>query len=384
MKKDNDKIEIEVFTDDVDQIVNTIVEGLKSNCIDRSVFEDSKFECSSKVDFFETITSEKIFTEKYDNVKSAYDNRKEKALIDKLKAYDRRRIIKLKFIKYSAAAALFAISVLCYNYYNDFSNSEIIALNKTVIDKEVTTVINTPVLISANSEIKLSSKHDVVDVKKYAIEDRVVEQQIIIPRGFTKVIVLEDGTEVILNAESSLKYPSKFSKNIREVIVEGEAFFKVSKSNIPFVVKVNDVAIKVYGTSFNVKSRDNSISTVLVSGSVGISGNEINEILLKPNQLAVYDENNKSCKVENIDVYSYTAWIDNKFVFEGSDIDFVINELERWYDVDIKYNKNNFKDSYLNMSFSRDSKFDEVIDILEKTFNLLIIAEGGNQYYIRD
>ena len=93
--------------------------------------------------------------------------------------------------------------------------------------------------------------------------------------GMEYMLTLSDGTRVFLNAETKLKFPTKFQKEERVVVLEGEAYFEVRKdATHPFIVKANDVDVKVLGTSFNLRSYsdENSIATTLVSGKVAVSG----------------------------------------------------------------------------------------------------------------
>ncbi len=117
------------------------------------------------------------------------------------------------------------------------------------------------------------NKSDSIDNVKNVTEYNTL----ITPRGGEYTLFLSDGTEVILNSGSKLKYPVVFNHNNREVELEGEAFFRVTKSKkSPFIVKTNDVNVTVYGTVFNVSAynNENLIQTTLIEGSVGVSLND--------------------------------------------------------------------------------------------------------------
>ena len=105
------------------------------------------------------------------------------------------------------------------------------------------------------------------------IQEKIIYNELDIPIGSKSKITLSDGTQIWLNAGSTLKYPSKFSDKKREIFFEGEAFFDVSKDkNRPFIVRTSEINIRVLGTKFNVKSypEDNIIEATLVSGSIEI------------------------------------------------------------------------------------------------------------------
>ena len=127
------------------------------------------------------------------------------------------------------------------------------------------------------------------------------------PLGARSEIRLNDGTEVMLNAGSSLKYSTDYNLHNRDLVLDGEAYFKVAKNiNLPLIVNAGNLNIKATGTEFNVKaySDDEMIETTLVDGKVEISpkGNiDKNRILiLKPNQKAIYAQQSDKLTIEMI------------------------------------------------------------------------------------
>lgn len=160
-----------------------------------------------------------------------------------------------------------------------------------------------------------------------------------IPRGGEYDVVLSDGTVVKLNAGSSLKYPESFGAAQREVILSGEAFFQVAKSTVPFLVKVGDLTVKVYGTSFNINThKGDRIQTVLVEGKVGIkmAGKE-QEYILSPSQLADFNTRTREMDVKEVDLAPYIAWTCGDFVFDNQRLEDIMHTLSLWYDIEVFY-----------------------------------------------
>lgn len=214
------------------------------------------------------------------------------------------------------------------------------------------------------------------------VEDVVTKNKLIIPSQQQFTIILSDSTEVTLNAQSELEYPSKFTGDCREVRIKGEAYFKVTKSTTPFVVKIGEGEVKVYGTSFNVKERENKeIETVLASGSVGIKYQNGNEIMIKPNQRIVI--NAKDYTIENVDVAQYTGWLTNSFQYYNTEAQTVIEDIEKWYGIKI-VNRSNKIGSHEKISFNvnRDYSIAKIISLLEGALGITIINEGGDTYRI--
>ncbi|NJO90175.1 MAG: DUF4974 domain-containing protein [Chloroflexia bacterium] len=190
------------------------------------------------------------------------------------------------------------------------------------------------------------------------------------PYGVKSKITLPDGTLVYLNAGTTLKYPSHFSKQ-RVVNLTGEAYFEVFKdSKHPFWVETKGVKIKVLGTHFNVKAyeNENSIETTLLEGSVGLYRGTVNdEVLvniLKPNQQAVLVKNSGEIKVNSIDANLVNAWKDGKFYFENMDFVGIAKVLERNYNVKIEIRSEELQKKKFFGIFLQNRSVYQMLDIM--------------------
>ncbi|MBL7697511.1 MAG: FecR domain-containing protein [Chitinophagaceae bacterium] len=172
------------------------------------------------------------------------------------------------------------------------------------------------------------------------------------PRGGQYQLVLPDGTRVWLNAASSISYPTAFVKDRREVKVKGEVYFEVAKNaKKPFVVDVNgSLQVQVLGTHFNINSYENeaSIKTTLLEGSVriiragpttGVADQSGNQVVIKPGEQAqlVKQAGKQIDVVRQVDLDQTMAWKNGIFNFNGLDVQGVLRQIERWYDVDVVY-----------------------------------------------
>lgn len=156
------------------------------------------------------------------------------------------------------------------------------------------------------------------------------------PKGRDYHLVLPDGSQVWLNASSSIRYPIAFTGKERKVEISGEAYFEVVKNTArPFRVVINErSSVEVLGTSFNINaySNENSINTTLIEGSVKLTNNN-HHALLKPGQQARVKDGIDIYNDVNID--QVMAWKNGLFDFEGQTMPEVMRQLERWYDIDI-------------------------------------------------
>ncbi|MGN0004293.1 MAG: FecR family protein [Sphingobacterium composti] len=201
------------------------------------------------------------------------------------------------------------------------------------------------------------------------------------PRGGEYSLTLSDGSQVWLNSESKIKYPLEFNKDYREVEIEGEAYFDVvSKTNgtkkVPFRVQTNSQVIEVLGTQFNVNAYSNNIYTTLIEGSVAVSNNLSKEkLVLLPSQQCVYSSNDGNMKKSDVDPYYFVAWRSGKFAFRSATIHQVMEDLARWYDVEVTY-QGDFRNITYSGSISKLENFDEVLKLIELTNKFKFKIEG--------
>ena len=197
-----------------------------------------------------------------------------------------------------------------------------------------------------------------------------------VPRG-SKVmsLVLADGSKVWMNAESSLRYPTAFVGSERKVEITGEAYFEVAKNAaMPFVVKKGDMAVQVLGTHFNVNTYEDEeqMKITLLEGSVNVSqGN--NKSLLKPGQQARI-QNGIMNVTNQVDIEEVMAWKNGLFNFKGDNINTVMRQLARWYDLDVYYEKQVTEKFYVKMN--RNTNVSNVFKILETTGGVHFKIEG--------
>lgn len=163
------------------------------------------------------------------------------------------------------------------------------------------------------------------------------------PKGGQFQVTLADGTKIWLNAASSLRYPTAFVGDTRKVEVTGEAYFEVAKqAAMPFIVQINaQTSVEVLGTRFNINAYTNeaNIKTTLIEGAVRLKVNEQSRTL-SPGQQAQVNSQGEIRLIEKADLDEALAWKHEIFYFRNADLQTVMRQLERWYDVEITYNGN--------------------------------------------
>lgn len=176
--------------------------------------------------------------------------------------------------------------------------------------------------------------------------------EITVPRGQRNEVILPDGTHVLLNAESSLKYGKHFNGRKRHVEFSGEAFFSVAKDpDAPFVVSMGDVSVTALGTSFNLKSypSDQEIVSYLKEGKILVKSEAESIELLYPNQCVSYNRTTRKMQknlVENEDVF--ISWCNRCLTLEDEPLENIVKTLERQYNIKIEITNETLKSQCFN------------------------------------
>ncbi|HQZ78644.1 MAG: FecR domain-containing protein [Chitinophagaceae bacterium] len=195
----------------------------------------------------------------------------------------------------------------------------------------------------------------------------IVYNTISTPRGGQYQLTLADGSKVWLNAASSLRFPASFTGNERKVEITGEAYFEIAKNaSMPFIVSANGLNVEVLGTHFNINSYadEAAITTTLLEGAVKVSkGNALQ--LLSPGQQAQVTNNGPIRVSKIIDVEEVMAWKNGSFVFNSTDIENIMRQISRWYDVDVSFDGSISKELFSGI-VSRTSKLSQVLKIMER------------------
>lgn len=158
--------------------------------------------------------------------------------------------------------------------------------------------------------------------------------QIIVPYGKMASLVLSDGSNLRLNAGTTVQYPKAFDGDRREIIVDGEVYAEIAKDNRPFIIHTNTIDVKVKGTRFNLSSysTDEYSQVVLVSGSVDVS-HEGGLVSLMPRQAFTITPDNSSVQLVNPDLY--ISWTKGMLRFEDESLENVLVKLARFYNVSL-------------------------------------------------
>lgn len=199
------------------------------------------------------------------------------------------------------------------------------------------------------------------------------------PKGGQYSAVLSDGTRVWLNAESSLTYPVQFTGNERRVELVGEAYFEVSHNRKPFIVSSRQQEIEVLGTHFNVNAYKNQAftTTTLISGSVEIVNleSQVTSRLSPGKQSTVRDGR---INIQEVNVTPFVSWRNGLFSFRETEMHEVMNQLSRWYDVEVIYERP-VPPTHFFGDIRRNESLASVLSILKQSGVNFKIEKDGSQ-----
>ena len=192
-----------------------------------------------------------------------------------------------------------------------------------------------------------------------------------VPAHATQTVVLPDGTEVCLNAKSTLIYPEQFAGNTRSVQLEGEAYFKVAHDEAhPFDVYAGHTVTRVLGTEFNVRNYDaKDIHVTLVKGSVEVSVAD-DCVRMQPNQ----DVSLRGDKlnVANVNPKDFTSWREGMMYFDHATLRTIIQQIGAWYDLNVVCADESMLDKHFHYMYSTEGDAQEAIRLLNESSDLAI------------
>tara|TARA_R110002111_G_scaffold48644_2_gene86252 strand:+ start:22 stop:684 length:663 start_codon:yes stop_codon:yes gene_type:complete len=217
--------------------------------------------------------------------------------------------------------------------------------------------------------------------------EKLVYNTLTVPHGKHFKVQLSDGTNVHLNAGTSLRYPVKFlQNNNREVFISGEAFFEVyPDKEHPFIVNADSLNIEVLGTEFNVSAYPEDLTTdvVLVEGSVGMYMNNksLKEgLLIKPGTKGSLNRNLETLTSKLVDTSIYTMWMDGDLVFRNMPFKNITRKLERNFNITIIIKNYQLNDEVFNATFKNGATIQSILKSFKNSFGIDYTIKDGTVY----
>lgn len=244
--------------------------------------------------------------------------------------------------------------------------------------KVVRTIVPIKEIAIQNVDIDVNISSQIADYTQ-SKQPRIRHNVVSIPRGKVYKLLLKDSTEVWLNADSRLSFPSNFTGSKREVTLDGEAYFKVAHNpQKPFIVHTAHLTTEVLGTEFNIKSfgKENSKVT-LINGSVKVQISAIGaEVLMASGDEVDYKENRY--EVNSVDTSYYINWRDGYFYFDNSYLVDILQDLGKWYNIFVELEEDEWlRSQRLHFVAEQSEKIDDIVEHLNAYNYLKASFENG-------
>lgn len=301
-----------------------------------------------------------------------------------------RRLISIRWLKYAAVLLpLIILTGLLFikvkekqehiAQYTDIMSAVREKKAKLVLSSGETFILDNSLVGTTIEKEGVVINRDMEDRISYQSAQKRSLHRLVVPRGAEYQLVLPDGSLVFVNSGSFIEYPTVFEDDLRQVTLEGEAFFMVTQNTgKPFVVNSPDFSIMVTGTDFNVYNYpDDMATTTLVNGSVTVSSAFSDGVELKPGQQACISNLNNQITVREVDVEIYTSWIDGVFVFKDLPLSELAKRMERWYDIDIEFDNINAGKTRFTGAMEKDKAFKDVVWLIEQSGNVTFKIKGN-------
>lgn len=319
-------------------------------------------------------------------------------------AWEKKPKLKVKQLVWRIAAAASILCLMATGVYLLDNNNNSNEKNRTTtkihpVEKDIKPGGNKAVLILANGKtifldsmrqgnlvmqgnskiMKLNSGLLAYHQTGATREPKTIQYNVLkTPRGGKYQLVLPDGSKVWLNASSSIRFPTAFTGKERKVNISGEVYFEVAANeNQPFKVKSGNIEIDVLGTNFNIKAYQDEPATkiTLLEGSLKVIQRVTQQSkLMKPGQQAQVNKGKEIKILDDVNTDEVMAWKNNLFWFDDDDLQTVMRQISRWYDVDVEI-KGTISQHFTG-SIPRDLMVSDVFKVLNKTGKVNYRIEG--------
>ncbi|WP_319501289.1 FecR domain-containing protein [uncultured Draconibacterium sp.] len=209
--------------------------------------------------------------------------------------------------------------------------------------------------------------------------------------GQKSKIELPDGTKVWLNSDSKIQYPDNFGKHNRSIQLTGEAYFEVTKDvENPFLVEAGEVKVRVLGTRFNLKAYPDEyeIETTLFEGKVELNvqpeaKNIASRVVeMEPGESLIFNKTRNELQFGEFEKEEILAWTNNQLIFRNDNFENLVRKIERWYDVEIVYDKASLNNQRLTVELYQGELLFRLLDIIELAMDVECVSEQ-NKIYIK-
>lgn len=328
-----------------------------------------------------------------DKIRSQPFNDPADVIINRIHRQKRKRIIAISTIAASAAAAVIAFLTIPQLFTPAPSSNIGITTSQTAQvsnNKNIQLQLAGGQVINLNSDtnqvvaghVTMQSSNKTLTYTTNPSANNTEFATLTVPPGKDYTIRLSDGTEVQLNAATSIRFPLAFKNNSREVYINGEAYLKIAKqASQPFIVHLPNTTVRVLGTEFNVNTYDSGVAKVsLVQGAVKVVGAQ-DSLQLSPGQEAVYTSSQLS--TSNFDEADVLSWRVGKFLFSNARLEEVCRVIPRLYGISLELDNKEVANKRFSGVIDRHQPVENVLKALKATNGIDYYADKNGSFHIK-
>lgn len=289
----------------------------------------------------------------------------------------------------AAVAVIFVLRTTLFSPKPEVESIKVFRADRTaqqvtlqVSDEEKVKPLKEAVQSLPSSVVKVSPQqmaYNTIQTENKKVGNKKVQlHRLSIPRGETFKVILSDGTEVLLNSDSRLSYPTVFKGKERVVSLEGEAYFNVTKdAEHPFIVNSGNVQVRVLGTEFNMCSYSpDDVRITLIEGKVAVSDTcSLQSVEMKPGQSA-HLVSDGTFAVEEVDTESFLYWKEGFFYFDDVTLVDMMKEIGKWYNIDVDFRNSEIMNLRMHFLAKRQQDIADLIELINRMERIHVYQEG--------
>lgn len=361
-----------------DAIVRLLLINLRSEADENQKKELEKWQKESEENkkLYDSLVSAATVIHNMDEMRS-FDSQNDWARVRKQLVTKRQ---KKRLPNWGRYVAAMVVLLFVFIYYTRIDNNPILHREETknkallILEDGSAVALDSDTNLG-NPNIKILSRNKQLEYSESDSEEAIEWHTLKVPRGGNYRLVLADGTTILLNSETKIRYPNRFTGNERMVELVGEAYFEVKRDSARrFIITTANANICVLGTSFNVSVYPNEQNQItLVSGSVSVS-TEHEKVTIVPGEQVVLKDD--GLEVKSVEVQNYISWIHNRLVFVNEPIETVLNRIKRCYDIEVEIADSTIHNIRLTGDVPQYNDLDSLLRTLELTTNVTLRLNG--------
>ncbi|NCB19837.1 MAG: FecR family protein [Bacteroidia bacterium] len=297
-----------------------------------------------------------------------------------------RKRIRKRVSRYVALVGSVA-ALAIFTFWMTISNDKFLEIpknNSFAVEQEIeqpTLILNSGERVIVD-EVSYDEKIELISQNT----DKIQLNRLVVPPKCKFRLELEDGTIVLINADSEISYPISFRDDIRKIVLHrGEVFLEVAKSDKQFEVATANASVKVYGTKFNINHyTPDIIHTLLIEGSLGVALNNINETIIHPGELITLNSFTGDKEIKAVNTRKYLTWINGFVCCDEEPLELMLEQITRWYNIKFKIDKDVDLSIPINAYFSVERPINEIFKSIEDISNVKFIKTKGDEYLVEE